>query len=383
MMKESLSLAKLAVILIIGFSFIVACRPDPTINTDGDGDGDSDGDSDGDGDGDADADIQPPDPNQDLDGDGFTPNTGDCDEYEALINPNAFEVADNGRDDDCDDAVDEAPEECDCAGGATLPAGLDLCDPRFLLSFDRVFHIETATLGAGVRNRYGTGGNDLAPQRGCAYTILATGPVDIADCDPFDCPDGKRQYGTDFYYRYDPWMFCDEFNSEPDPDPDGADGAIICDTNQLVLHLRAPANANGFTFDFLYLSTEYPEYVDLGFNDTFYAIIDRPTTGERINISFDEQESEIEIDNAFFEDPPTTNIDGTGYDGMCNDDFGYNLCGSSTGWLRTQWSINPGEEFTLTFSIHDEGDGVLDSGVIIDNFAWSNEPVDDGTDVLY
>ncbi len=44
----------------------------------------------------------------------------------------------------------------------------------------------------------------------------------------------------------------------------------------------------------------------------------------------------------------------------------------STGWLRTNWPIQGGEEFTLTFSIHDEGDAIYDSLVLIDNFRWND-----------
>ena len=36
----------------------------------------------------------------------------------------------------------------------------------------------------------------------------------------------------------------------------------------------------------------------------------------------------------------------------------------------------------VTFSIHDEGDGLWDSAVIIDNFAWSVDPVEEGTEAL-
>jgi hypothetical protein len=132
------------------------------------------------------------------------------------------------------------------------------------------------------------------------------------------------------------------------------------------------------------MSAEYPEWVDLGYNDTFYAIIDRPDHDERQNISFDDYDHEIEVDNAFFEDPPHTDLTGTGYDGQCWDEWYYeqDVCGSSTGWLRTQWNVEPNEEFSVTFSIHDEGDGVWDSTVILDNFQWSLNPVDPGTDLI-
>jgi hypothetical protein len=60
----------------------------------------------------------------DADGDGFegplNPTDGegpDCDDGDASINPDAEEICDNGRDDDCDGAIDGDDEDCD----ATAP----------------------------------------------------------------------------------------------------------------------------------------------------------------------------------------------------------------------------------------------------------------------
>jgi hypothetical protein len=131
------------------------------------------------------------------------------------------------------------------------------------------------------------------------------------------------------------------------------------------------------------MTTEYPEWREQGFNDTFYSLLDRPSVGEWGNISFDDAGHEIEVDNAFFEDPPVTNLAGSGYDGTClNEDFSRTVCGSSTGWLRTSWTVNPNEEFTLILTIHDEGDGLYDSGVLLDNFQWSPNPVRPGTVII-
>mgnify|MGYP006270776001 CR=1 FL=1 len=44
----------------------------------------------------------------------YAAKTGDCDDRERTVNPGAEEEC-NGRDDDCDDATDEAPESQDCA----------------------------------------------------------------------------------------------------------------------------------------------------------------------------------------------------------------------------------------------------------------------------
>ena len=54
----------------------------------------------------------------------------------------------------------------------------------------------------------------------------------------------------------------------------------------------------------------------------------------------------------------------------------------STGWLRTSRSIRAAERFVLTFSIHDEGDGIYDSLVVLDNFRWHEYDAVGTTDPL-
>jgi hypothetical protein len=65
----------------------------------------------------------------------------------------------------------------------------------------------------------------------------------------------------------------------------------------------------------------------------------------------------------------TTDIGGTGF--SCADQGGdSDTHGSSTGWLMTEWPIEPGETFKLTFHIHDTGDGVFDSAAILDGLQF-------------
>ena len=60
-------------------------------------------------------------------------------------------------------------------------------------------------------------------------------------------------------------------------------------------------------------------------------------------------------------------LDGTGYE--LDDGDGLRQ-GGATGWLTTTTPVTPGETATLRFILFDEGDEILDSAVVIDNFQW-------------
>ena len=146
------------------------------------------------------------------------------------------------------------------------------------------------------------------------------------------------------------------------------------DLHQVILELEAPINAKSIAFDFNFFSAEYPDYINQSFNDTFYAILRAESTncGEPTSIAFDSDGSSIEVDSNYFQKPyhPIPNT-GTGFD--------YH---GSTGWLRTSWPIRGGERFTITFSVHDEGDAIYDSLVLIDNFRFLEHEATGTTDPL-
>lgn len=76
----------------------------------------------------------------------------------------------------------------------------------------------------------------------------------------------------------------------------------------------------------------------------------------------------------------TTDISGTGYSCAALAFLDGDSTGSSTGWLTTSWPIQPEEVFSLTFHVHDTGDGAFDSEVILDNFRWHSDPTTPGTE---
>jgi hypothetical protein len=167
--------------------------------------------------------------------------------------------------------------------------------------------------------------------------------------------------------------------------------ATVNDYSEWVLHLRAPTNANSFSFKFHFFSAEYPEFVCTMFNDEFLVMMESDNEFQTAqNISFDDGKNPITVNNGFFTicansssaqtkhcKKPVSEIMGTGYE----DSTGTEPMGGSTGWLTTSAPVTPGEEITLRFIIFDEGDHIYDSAVLIDDFQWSIDAIDAPTTI--
>ncbi|MBN2802265.1 MAG: putative metal-binding motif-containing protein [Deltaproteobacteria bacterium] len=341
-------------------------------------------------DSDSDSDTYPKfdDPNVDDDKDGYTNIEGDCHDREPYINPDAIEDlgpdgTGDGMDNDCDGIIDEV-ELCDTElekgvtpdylnddsddgkSPASLAAAINLCDPRYYLGGEKI-HSNTVNYDVAYATLDKIGVFDcFTARQGHYFAAIATGNVLQADANQAEYIDGNVMDATD-------------------PQPDFQGGIEVttppgsaCDVTQFKVHLKAPSNALGFSFDFLFASSEYPEYLDQGWNDTFYAILEYKSvnSGKTTNISFDSNGNEIEVDANFFENK----------DFVCDEratgwDPGTPKGAGSTGWLRTTWGVqNPGDEFYLTFSIHDEGDAGVgcgwDSITLLDNFRWLTHAVE-------
>jgi hypothetical protein len=319
--------------------------------SDGDSDGDSDSDGDGDGDGDADG---------DSDGDTSTgPIEPDC---------------------------------SDCPGVGTdaeaMRCAIDLCDDAVLL--EQGYSSPTGSPIDGTFaavNQFGDVSNDLAPLYNGSYALMASGPAT----------------GTEH---------SEDVGGSSMDDPFATDGYQIYNAMEWRLRLRAPDGAHGFEVYYVFFSEEYDEWVSTSFNDKFYIFIEAASTngGERTVINFTECRdptaySDFICDSSmdfcdegqaycyiaintslseccWYDGCPdgtwTTNISGTGYSCAADQMSDSSTTGSSTGWLKTQWVIEPGEEFEIIFHIHDTSDGILDSEVILDQFLFLGS-VDPGT----
>ena len=130
--------------------------------------------------------------------------------------------------------------------------------------------------------------------------------------------------------------------------------------------IEVPEYANSFSFNFYFLSREYPEWVGSKYNDTFEVHLQ--SEAYQGQIVFDAFGNPVTVNNALFTVVNPADLVGTGFD----QDGG-------TGWVTTIAPCQGGETMHMEFEIYDVADGVWDSAVLLDNFQFSEtEPPEDG-----
>lgn len=287
---------------------------------------------------------------------------------------------------------------CGCsATGPELPnlaCALDLCDPKVLLGQSVSSPTKSSTAGTyAAVSQFGATNNDLKAQVGGSYALLATGPA------------AGTSHSVDL-------------GGMPGIDPFAKGGGSMHNAVEWRLHLKAPPGAQGLRFRHVFFSEEYDDYVGSSFNDKFYAVIEAGSTngGSPTVINYTDCRDPqaysdfvcspgmqfcnprarycyIAINTALSEccwlkgcpnGTAKTSIAGTGYECAAGQGSDSANSGSSTGWLMTEWPVEPGEEFWLTFHVHDTGDGIFDSEVILDGLqfvgavtpgTWAIEPM--------
>lgn len=339
-----------------------------------------------------------PDPGSDTDGDGFSPLQGDCNECDALINPNAVEVptipGQTATDEDCDGGIDNVAPTCDGLlaiddldpmSGAKA---VDLCKvsagPGDWGVVNAQWVLPDGNPGPGHPN-YDIGhgilsgfGPNVAVQGGLRLLALSSGTARQPTDPGYQSVGGfSKGYGSDH-----PQGFPKESPACP-----GVVSGQPNDGVALEVTIRTPSNATGFSFDFDFYTYEWPNFICSTFNDVFAALLWPVPAGQLDgNVSFDSQDNIVSVNSVFLEacgcggGPPcfaggktfdcnfgTSSLVGTGFGASVPDgleDHG------STYWLATSAPVDPNSTITIRWSVHDSGDSVLDTTTLVDHWQW-------------
>ncbi len=363
----------------------------------------------------------------DCDGDGYTAAQGDCDDHDKTINPEAYDFPGDNVDNDCDGTKDNPVPNCTGSGSQTAALDyartLDLCPQRATTKtgrpFDPIVSAQWANVGGmqaspkqiGRKATFG----DNAARNGADLVGMSTGV--LGD------PDPRGSANSAIYGGLFPPQIADPCSTLPLNATDcasvnnGTGGtATANDYAELKLTVKVPSNANGMSFDFSFFSSEFNEFWNSQFNDTFFALV----TTQQIkgaNVAKDAKGRAITVNSGYFQlcpappgpsglDPAKTgglvncvgqptdptkkilgSLHGTGFAGDLLSPPSSNdttpgtvdpsktyVYGGGSGWLTSQFGVTPGEQMVIRFIIFDAGDEVLDSAVILDNVTWQKAP---------
>lgn len=159
---------------------------------------------------------------------------------------------------------------------------------------------------------------------------------------------------------------------------DAVRGDTDRDVTILRVDLDVPDGANCLSFDFKFLSEEYPVYVGSSYNDAFIAELNESTWTTA-------QTTIVAPDNfAFDQDGEVVSINSTGLGGMTPQSGvdtafdggvfgGGDTNGAATVRLAASTEVSPGAN-ALYLSIFDQGDRALDSAVFLDNLRVGYTP---------
>lgn len=152
------------------------------------------------------------------------------------------------------------------------------------------------------------------------------------------------------------------------------------DYSEMRLKMTVPVWAKSLSFDFAFMTVEYPEFLKMAYNDFFVVWLEsKKWTG---NISFDKNGKPISLNAGFFDFKDSSRPVPLDQECLlgCDAPELHETClkeHASTKWLTTSVGVTPGEEIELIFAIVDLGDSSLDSFAFIDNFQWGCEEQDE------
>jgi hypothetical protein len=179
------------------------------------------------------------------------------------------------------------------------------------------------------------------PRAGATYSILTSGNALLAD-------DPNSEGGAGYAWGVDNTSF----------GPGVHDGQVV----QVTL---PPATTSCLAFDFRFFSEEYPEYVQTNYNDAFIAQLDT------LSITADPVTQTVTAPGNFAGGVgDTISVDANGPSAMVDAAAMGTTYDGSTALLTARAPVAVGSSHTLYLTIFDQGDGILDSAVFLDNLRF-------------
>ena len=295
----------------------------------------------------------------------------------------------------CQTTTESGPDYGVISATFTLPSGTGVPDAR----------------SRAIRPAFGT--NNI-PRAGNAMVVFSTGAAAATgQTNPsFFAFQPGLNTGTSSAAPAD-WLAANGGTFPTTPGCPAAGSTTANNPVMLKLRIRVPGGAHSFKVSAKFFSAEYAEYVCSPFNDVFVVLLDSAYTGTPanpadknlatytapsgaryplgVNLARDNTGLFTQCINGATGcaggNPGTTNscvstggLTGTGMDtadpGNCNSS---SRIGGGTDWLAIRGNVIPGEIIELRFALWDTSDGLYDSVVLLDNFAWSPNTVTPGT----
>ncbi|HEY2510040.1 MAG TPA: putative metal-binding motif-containing protein, partial [Polyangiaceae bacterium] len=364
----------------------------------------------------------------DCDHDGYDA-PADCDDFDATVNPEAYDFPGDAIDNDCDGQADDPVDTCETVPTSTpgTPADFaraaDLCAQRSITHTGAVFD-------PLIRAEWG----QVKGPGGAQVFTSQTKPQQVNIVSSFG-QNAVRQGKTMFGLSNGPWGATDP-RSSPALDPAGFKLDDACadipltgldcaglsgntataklsvqDWAELTLWVKVPSNAHAMHFDFAFFSSEFNQWWNAAANDAFFVLVSSASLSG-VNVAKDAHGLAITVNSGFFQLCPAPPgpaglsqskaaglqqcvgpagdaaqgilgaLAGTGYDGAAvgsNDtatavDGSEYVYGGGSGWLTGSFGVTPGEELQMRIVVMDTFDGLKDSTVLVDKLGWEPGP---------
>ena len=336
----------------------------------------------------------------DLDGDGWSPCDGDCDDGDPLVNPGAFDIVGNGKDDNCNGVIDETPSICSTNSdffsvtADQQAEAMELCqfttanpplDQRVWGVIDASFRIPDGSVPSApqlskiqgfqtaIMTEYGTGG--IVPNWGATFAGLSNGTMRDASDPGYLAPNTGSNYG----YTGSPPADYLTAHGGTLPSTTSCNGTCVSGTGandgvNLRLEIRVPTNASAFSYDYRFFTADYLSFSCGLYNDMHLALLTTTAPGNPAdkNLAVDGSGNPITV-NCDLMDICVNNgchICPIGSGPLLGTGMDIGNTGAGTQWQTVTAPIVAGETIIIELMIFDVGDNIYNANVLFDNFRW-------------